>query len=455
MRERDHEPRFQDAHRRLHGRRLALARIAVLLGVASVIGLFALSLPARYAELHTALPLSSDARPLINPPLSLSSPFAPLQLTTEDSAALDSLGLTLEAYAIFVVACEVLVIVIGLCVSAVLLWRRSDDWMAIFGALAFALFGVAFTPTVYALARSDPAWLTPLSMLAVGVSGVLVAFICLFPDGRFVPRWTRFLLIPSIAWVILIPLNLTPAINPFTVPLPVLAVTLSLSAVLLCAALVYRYRRASSPIQRQQTKWFVIGTIFGFAGMLIYYLNALAILFPALRQPGQPTVLYYLAMALLMAALLVLPGVTFCIALLRFHLWDVDVLIRRTLVYGALSLTLAVLFFAGVAALQVALGGLLPEDSQAVTAFTTLGIAVLALPLRNRIQTVIDRRFYRKKYDAQKTLQAFAARLQSQTETDVNGLAGEVTAAIRETLQPGSVKVWLAEHTKDANEWHR
>jgi hypothetical protein len=448
MREREHEPRSQapDAHRRLHGRRLTLARGAVLLGIAGVVGLFALSLPVRYAELRTALPLSSDARPLINPPLSLSSPFAPLQLTAEDAAALDSLGLTPEAYALFVLACEVLVILLGLFVSAVLLWRRSDDWMAIFGALAFALFGVAFTPTVYALARSDPAWLTPLSMLAAGASGVLVAFICLFPDGRFTPGWTRFLLIPTIAWVILIPLNLTPVLNPFSVPLPILAVTLSLSAVLLCAALVHRYRRASSPVQRQQTKWFVVGTIFGFVGMLIYYLNALAIIFPAFRQPGQPTLLYYLLMALLMAALLVLPGITFCIALLRFRLWDVDVLIRRTLIYGALSLTLALLFVVGVTALQAVLGGLLPDDdSQAVTAFTTLGIAVLALPLRNRIQAVIDRRFYRQKYDAQKVVEAFAARLQSQTDMDVSRLTSEVTGVIYTTLQPSGVKIWLVD----------
>lgn len=443
MHERGHaqHAKSSSSSRRLHGRRLILARIAVLLSVAGVVGLFVLSLPARYGELRTALPLSGDMRPLINPPISLSSPFAPLQLTTEDAAALGRLGLTLETYAIFVVACEALVIFVGLFVSFVLLWRRSADWMAMFGALAFALFGVAFTPTVYALARNDPAWLTPLSMLAAGVSGVLVAFICLFPDGRFAPRWTRFLLVPSIVWVILIPLNVTPAINPFTAPLPVLAVTISLSALLLCAALVYRYRRASSPIQRQQTKWFVIGVIFGFAGMLIYYLNALAFIFPALRQPGQPTVIYHLVMALLMAALLVLPGVTFCIALLRFHLWDVDVLIRRTLIYAALSAALAAIFLGSVFVFQAVFRLVTRQDSEVGVVTSTLIIAALALPLRNRIQAVIDRRFYRRKYDAQKTMESFAARLQ--TETDMEGLAAGVTSVIQETLQPSHVRVWL------------
>jgi hypothetical protein len=288
-----------ESQRYLRGSKLWLARVATLIGVAISVGLFVLGLQARFAELRTAPSVSHAARPFINPPISLSSPLAPLQLTAEDAAVLEDMGLTLEAYAAFIVACEAAIMIIGLVVTVVLLWRCGGDWMAMFSALGFALFGVAFTPTVYALARQSTSWLIPLSMLAAAISGVLVLFISLFPDGRFVPRWTRFLIIPTLVWVAIIPLNIAPALNPFAVPLPLLAITVLASAVLLCGALIYRYRRVSTPTQRQQTKWFVVGVVLGFAGILIYYLNVLALIFPGLWTPGRATVVYHLILAIL------------------------------------------------------------------------------------------------------------------------------------------------------------
>jgi hypothetical protein len=117
------------------------------------------------------------------------------------------------------------------------------------------------------------------------------------------------------------------------------------------------------------------------------------------------------------------------------------VIIRRTLVYGALTAVLALLFFGAVFALQRLFVQLTGEQSEIALVASTLLIAALALPLRNRIQAVIDRRFYRQKYDAQKTVEAFATRLQN--ETDVITLVGDLQSAIRETLQPASVNVWL------------
>ena len=131
------------------------------------------------------------------------------------------------------------------------------------------------------------------------------------------------------------------------------------------------------------------------------------------------------------------------IAILRYRLYDIDVLINRTLVYGSLTLLLALGYFGGVTATQAILGTLSGQEQQPQLAIvvSTLVIAALFNPLRGRIQGFIDRRFYRKKYDAAKTLEAFSFRLRE--ETDLQALNGELTRVVRETMQPAHVSLWL------------
>jgi hypothetical protein len=129
------------------------------------------------------------------------------------------------------------------------------------------------------------------------------------------------------------------------------------------------------------------------------------------------------------------------VAILRYRLYDVDFIINRTLVYGPLTAMLALVYFGGVVGLQAVLRGLTGQESTLAVVASTLAIAALFVPLRRRVQGFVDRMFYRKKYDAAKTLEAFSKRLRD--ETDLDSLNSELLYVVRETLQPEHASLWL------------
>jgi hypothetical protein len=133
------------------------------------------------------------------------------------------------------------------------------------------------------------------------------------------------------------------------------------------------------------------------------------------------------------------------VAVLRSHLFDIDLLINRTLVYGSLSTVLVALYFGGIVLLQRLFVALTSEQSTLAVVASTLLIAALFNPLRRRIQSFIDRRFYRSKYDARKTLEDFSQQLRN--ETDLKALRGDLVGVVRETMQPAHVSLWLRPHT--------
>jgi hypothetical protein len=146
-----------------------------------------------------------------------------------------------------------------------------------------------------------------------------------------------------------------------------------------------------------------------------------------------------------LAGLLILPSIPIAtgIAILRYRLYDIDLIINRTLVYGSLTLMLALIYFGGVATTQAIFGALTGQEEQPQLAVvvSTLVIAALFMPLRRRIQSFIDRRFYRKKYDAAKTLEAFSAKLRD--ETNLDDLSEDLVGVVKETMQPAHVTLWL------------
>ena len=199
--------------------------------------------------------------------------------------------------------------------------------------------------------------------------------------------------------------------------------------VVILACQVYRYRRVSTPIERQQTKWFLFGL-----GLIVALIPVW--LFAGITGRGG-FLSDFTQVALWMPLYFGL-----AIAILRYRLWDIDVIIRKTLVYAVLTALLALVYFGSVILLQRLFGTLTGvEQSPLAVVVSTLVIAALFAPLRRRIQDVIDRRFYRKKYDAQQVLAQFA--VTARDETDLDALTGELARVVQETLQPERVSVWL------------
>jgi hypothetical protein len=189
-------------------------------------------------------------------------------------------------------------------------------------------------------------------------------------------------------------------------------------------SLFVRFRRARGD-ERQQIKWFASAAALTLAWILV-----------AEEQSGEIVALWGL---LVIASIPVATG----IAILRYRLYDIDRIINRTLVYGLLTVMLALIYFGGVTLTQSIFRVLTGQEQQPqlIIVASTLVIAVLFNPLRHRTQEFIDRRFYRRKYDAAKTLEEFSAKLRD--ETDLNALSGDILAVVRETVQPAHVSLWL------------
>ena len=211
---------------------------------------------------------------------------------------------------------------------------------------------------------------------------------------------------------------------------------LTLASILLAGvSLVLRFRRAGGP-ERQQLKWFASAAAL-FAATTIVYTFFLA---GAAEQAGQISTL------LAFAGIPIAVGV----AILRHRLYDIDVVINRTLVYGSLTVMLVALYFGGIVVLQRVFVALTGQQSTLAVVASTLAIAALFNPLRRRVQALVDRRFYRRKYDAAKTLDAFNSRLRE--ETDLDSLRVEVLGVVRETMQPAHASLWLRSHGADTED---
>ncbi len=414
----------------LCGRWLLLARTVGLTLSILTFGLFVAGMPLRFHELVT---------------LSMQTEYALPQLSPGWGRALLQSALSINFYPVFVLVIEV-VLVLGFTLSALLVyWRKSDDWRSMLGSLGFIMYGIYVTGSLNALAKAYPSLQFPVNCLhALGI-GLALIFFYILPDARFVPRWTRPLAVIWVTWTIaglFFPATFFNFCNPFTLSFfSFLAFMIWWGTGL--TAQYYRYRHLSNRRRQQQTRWVLLSLFAGIICYAAYYLPR--VIFPALSQAGMPHLLYTaLGEPLFLLSLLLIPLLVL-FSILRYRLFGVDVIINRTLVYGTLTVVLALVYFSSVLLLQYLFHALSGQGSPLVIAGSTLVIALLFEPLRNRVQVVINRRFYRYRYDAAQTLAAFGNRLRTYDEVDLTTLANDVLEVVKETMQPAQVSIMLCE----------
>jgi hypothetical protein len=395
----------------LRGRWLLLARTSWVAVAVATLGAFAISVPARYAQL---------AHP-----------------STGVRAALAQMGLSPGGYALYNVVLDTVFVSVFAAVAGVIFWRRSDDLMALLVATMLVLWGPLnglFVVTTEAIDGTHPVVVAALALLTFAGYITWMLFFYQFPSGHFVPRWTRWLaLIWGVGFFGL--WNFTPFGPPSWPPLLFNAAVLMVWGSFLVAQM-YRYARVSDRTQRQQTKWVVFGVAVAMTGALttIFTLGAAVDLSPQEVRPRMMSML-------LMDAFGLLIPVSIGFAVLRSRLFDIDVVINRTLVYGSLTAMLVALYFVAIVVLQRIFVALTGQESTLAVVISTLVIAALFNPLRRRNQSFIDRRFYRKKYDARKTLETFSSKLRD--ETDLEALNDDLVGVVAETMQPAHASLWL------------
>jgi hypothetical protein len=410
---------------RLSGRWLILARATWIILVAFAFVLLVVSIPQLPAF------LAHLQQPCIGKVCEKNDG----QLSPSAQQALAKFGISPQMFAIFSFATIALIpAVVWMLVGVILIWHKSDDWMALLASLLLIFWGVRFATGLGSFVPSSQIWQWSYSLLQTFTQALFFLFFCLFPNGRFVPRWAVWL---AITGFLIAPFSgfqeLFPSVHGF---FSGLFFYLLIAAVL--GTQIYRYTRVSTRLQRQQTKWLIFGVSMIFL-INIVGINVLDKIVPWLTQPGSFAAGFFNVN--LWALLFMSIPISIGIAMLRYRLWDIDILINRTLVYGSLTALLALLYFGLIFALQSLFQGMFHQNNAVDIVVSTLIIAALFQPLRHRIQAIIDRRFYRRKYDAAKTLEAFSATLRN--EVDLNQLRAELVAVVQETMQPSHVSLWL------------
>jgi signal transduction histidine kinase len=331
-------------------------------------------------------------------------------------------------------------------VSLVIFWRRSNDWMALYIALLLVMLVTTLSPAFSVLSRivgfTSPLGVCITLLHLLSFSSVIF-FFALFPNGRFVPGWTRWMTLVYLAWQV--PLCL-PSTSPFSLvhwP-PLLLASLLLCILLACGiAQLYRYRRVSTVIQRQQTKWVVFGMLMG---TLFDAANLLPpLIWPALSQPGPAQTFYAILSEVTFPLVLLLVPITIGVAVLRYRLWDIDLLINRTLVYGLLTVSIIGLYLlvvVGLGTLFSLLGNLL------LSLLGTGLVAVLVQPLRQRLQRAVNHLMFGERDEPYRVLARLGRRLEATLDTE-SLLLPTIVQTVAQALKLPSVAITSKQQGED------
>jgi hypothetical protein len=418
----------------LHGRWLFIARAGWVALALLVLTLNAIAIPRADTLLQAAC----------QPGASCISGLTPANLHQ-----LRQLGLSPGFLAAYQVGWDVATPLIYTALAALIFWRRSVDRMALFCAYMLVLFGGATYTSLLdeGLRTVAPAWFWLVGGLELVAQVSVPTFFLLFPSGRFVPSWTRWTVLVFVlyeVWYVFF------ASQDFGQGSPLGALTFAALILFLVGLQVYHYRRVSTFRERQQTKWVVFGLVVALGGFALFLITVS--LFHPRELLNSSAVGVLLQITVTYVLLLIIP-ISIAFAILRSRLYDIDTIINKALVYGLLTALLGAVYAGLIIGLE-SLAGSIARQSSAnplVLVSSTLAIFALFQPLRRRIQRIIDRRFYRRKYDAARTLAAFSATLRQ--EVDLATLSKHLAAVVQETMQPAHLSLWLRSPEHQRTPW--
>ena len=382
----------------LRGRALALARATWLVVAVLALVFFAAGIPSEFVMFRTLCQSGCMGG----------------QLSQAGSRALRDLGLSVDFYATYAVALDIVFAAVYVTVAAVVFWRKSDERMALLVSFALLTFGTAGLPnTTYVLSLEHASLWWPLSVLNFIGAAAFGLFLYCFPDGRFVPGWTRWVVFAWIAWQL--PKYWFPGWDSTDLGgrpnwLAIAVWTAFLGTMIYAQA--YRYWRVSGTAERQQIKW----VVFGISMAALAYLGVAVVLSPFTPAPTTPGTMagVLIGYTFLYAGMLLIP-LSIGFAILRRQLWNIDLIINRTLVYGALTASVVALYVLVVGAL----GQLLQVNGNlTVSLFATGLTAVLFHPLRTRLQRGVNRLMYGERDEPYAVLSRLGQRLEATLTPD-------------------------------------
>jgi len=374
-----------ESHTRLHGRWLLIARMAWAAGFMTLTAMYALGFLAVREVLSTVCEEETCTlrQGWPGPPIGYANP-----LHTDQVEALETLGLTLDQYGWLGTLQMGLPLLVYLLIAAGLFWQKSNDWMVLFASVMVATIPIGNVPLPFVLVVRQPAWEWVFDSASVVALSSFLIFPLIFPTGRFVPRWTRWMALFEIAGAAII-IFFRNSISENPVAGNFVLVYLLISFGTGVYAQLYRYFRVASSVERHQLKWVIVG-LAGFISIAVAVLLPLDNLL-ASRAAGMDPARALLPSVILdtifQVILLFIP-ISIAISVLRYRLWDIDIFINRSLVYGALTASVV-----GLYVLIVGGFGILFQMQSNLPGIiiAILLIAFLFQPLWRRLQDIVNR----------------------------------------------------------------
>ncbi len=360
------------------------------------------------------------------------------RMTPTYAQTLHSSGITTTQWAVFLFIPAIIVNLGWMGTGTVIFLLKHDDRRALILSALMIVVGVSFGGSIGSVGQQFPDWEWVNNLIGLLAFPAFVGLIYLFPNAEFKPYVLIWLL--GILFVLFIPIQFESLGFPIAYNF-----VITISFVISCLVVpVYRYRKVLTFTERQQVKWVLFGIVLAMVGIattIMLVLNA-----SVSCDPGTPNLYCDVVQNVGYSVSPLLIPIFIGIGILRSRLWDIDVVIRRTLQYSILTGLLALVYFGSVVLFQAVFRTGSGDTSSLAIVLSTLIIAALFAPLRQRIQNLIDRRFYRQKYAAAQVLADFART--ARDETDIHQLTTRLVEVVQETMQPEQVTLWIKEIPK-------